>query len=169
MQDSLAVLTNDEMARLILRRLWQIHDAEGVSMGRCLSNVLLESAMHILPLPEMHDPDVFDVFELLDEAVKRKRKISHHLKATPRLQRISNRTLATLVLHELQAWYREDAEKNPLMALTFQWRLTNSAVGLLSLPRGFKKPASWSREDLIEESRERYRKYLNRQAEQRGF
>ena len=167
MHKSLSTLTNDELARLILRQLWQSHDASGVSMGRALRNVLLESAIHLMPMPDMRDPDAFNIPELFEEAAKRKRIIPRRMKTAPRLKRISNRTLAILALHELQAWYQADAEKNPHMPLAFEWRVADLAVGLLPLPRGFKKPASWSRKDLVEEARERYGRHIRRGIEQR--
>jgi hypothetical protein len=164
--ESLSVLTNDELARLILRQLWQFHDAGGVSMGRSLRNVLLEAAIHMMPMPEMRNPDASNIPELFEEAAKRKRIIPRRMKTAPRLKQISNRTLAILALHELRAWYQADAEKNPHMPLTFEWRVADLAVGLLPLPRGFKKPASWSLEDVVEEARERYRRHIRREMEQ---
>ncbi len=167
MHQSLSTLTNEQVARLILRQLWQSHDAGGVSMGRGFRSVLLESAIGIMPMPDMYNPDFFRPQRLFEEAAGRKAPIPSRVRPVFSLKRASKRTLAILLLHELRMWYREDAEKDPLRALTSEARMVDVALQLLPLPQGFKRPSSWSTERLIGGAQERYRAQLRRELEQR--
>lgn len=64
-------LTEIELVRLLLRRLWQHHDNGGISMGRTLENRLLESAMDQIPMPKGVNLDQWDDHELIEEADRR--------------------------------------------------------------------------------------------------
>jgi hypothetical protein len=163
---SLSELGNDEVARLILRKLWQLQDAGGVSMGRSPRSVFLESAINILPMP-VRNCDAFGTQELLEEVKKRRASIPPKLGSVRYVRRIGKRTLAILLLQELLAWYREDAKKDPQQALTVETRMTETVLRLMPLPRGFKRSASWSAEALVEQSRIRLRIASNRRFKRR--
>jgi len=159
----LSELTNYELARLILRQLWQFQDAAGVSMGRSKRSVLLEAALHLLPMPEMHDPDFFRLDDLYNGAKPAWRKAhSAQQLSFPDFRMINNRELATLLLYYLQQWYEDDAKKNPLESLRFERRMLNAVLNLL--PPGLHQ---FDESDLIEESAERHRHQLQSEADER--
>jgi hypothetical protein len=165
-----AALSNDDLARLMLRRVWQIQDAGGVSMGRSLRNVLLECALHLMPVRARLNTDIFDellLWEFLDKAAKRVPLPPRRMRRMPPLKRVSTRTVAILVIKELHLWYEEDARQNPMEALILETDLVRGVLPLLPLPEGFKKPDAWTHGMLIEEARERYHALLKREGDKR--
>ena len=157
MAESLSELTNHELARLILRKLWQFQAAGGVSMGRSRRSVLLETALDLLPMPEMDDPDLFDLHDLRGEASLPSRLTTSWDRqfSFPHFQLINNRELASLLGFHLQLWYTSDAKKNPQQSLNFEREILNLAVHLLLPPIHH-----FNESDLIEEAKERHRNYL---------
>jgi hypothetical protein len=164
-RDSLSILTNEELARLILRQLWQWHDASGISKGRGYRNMLLEAAMDFMPLPEMRNHDRFSIRNLLDAARMRQLPSLPPLKTKPRLKRISRRMLAIFLLREMQEWHRKDDEKNGAGSLRHEVELLDAAVNILPLASGLQKSAGWSAQDILSEARERYFIELSRRME----
>jgi hypothetical protein len=165
-----SLLTDDDLARLMLRRVWQAQDVGGVSMGRSPRSVLLECALHLMPVNERLNVGTFDelsLWEFLDKTTKRIPPPPRHMQRMPPLKRVSTRTLTILVIKELLLWYEEDARQNPIEALAFEADLVRGMLPLLPLPKGFKKPNDWTRNALIEEARERYHVLLKREGEKR--
>lgn len=69
-------LTNVEVARLLLRQLWQWQDVSGVSHGRSYESKILEAAIDLIPLPSGIKVDWYSVKALIEESERRKR-IAH--------------------------------------------------------------------------------------------
>jgi hypothetical protein len=153
-------LKNDELARLILRKLWQIQDVGGVSMGRSLRNVFLEAAKNIMPCPEMPNLDAFSEADLKQEGDRRKPKSPRRLRHSCVLKKLSDRTLAILLLLELKKWLDDDALKNPHGPLGWEIQATKSALRLLPLPKEFDGTELWSADSLVSEARDRYSERL---------
>jgi len=76
---SVVELTDIELSRLILRKMWQIHDAGGISMGRSQENKLLEAVLELIPLPKKVLLDKFSQKELLKEADRRRYEKTKHI------------------------------------------------------------------------------------------
>jgi hypothetical protein len=62
-------VSNTDLARMLMRVIWQIYDTGGISMGRSREAVLLESAMSLIPLSG--DCKNFVVKTAIDEASRR--------------------------------------------------------------------------------------------------
>ena len=72
----IGALTDVEIARLLLRCLWQVHSAGGISHGRSVDSRILESAMDLIPLPMGIMLDAYTCEDLREEGERRKR-IAH--------------------------------------------------------------------------------------------
>ena len=108
-------LTNENIARLLLRQLWQVYSAGGISHGRSLEGRLLEAAMNIIPLPRNIDPDFFWTECLLKEGrirLKEKPRIIFQRLCTPEQPNFfSSKLIASLLLGKIQELYAEDDQR----------------------------------------------------------
>lgn len=59
-------ISKTELARIILRLVWQSFDRGGISMGRSPKSRILEAVMGIIPLPELDNLDDFHQDEIKD-------------------------------------------------------------------------------------------------------
>lgn len=110
-------LSDRGLARLLLRKLWQMHDTGGISHGRSYRNRLLEAIIDLIPNPELRDLDFFSFQELIQESKIRNENLEMNCFAnlaimkSRTLKTITNRSLAYLVLLKLWYWYDERARK----------------------------------------------------------
>lgn len=163
------------IARLILRRLWQIQDAGGVSVGRSKQSVLLEAALDLMPWPADLDADSFSEQDLMDEATARSGNFLDRPLQLPLFSDLewqSNEVLIFLLLSHLRQHYLLMAEnvettndwsfviETPIMSLA--WLLLapgdDFSPDLMQLPI----------RNLVELSDERFRQKC-RQEEQERF
>ncbi|MGE5392386.1 MAG: hypothetical protein ACM3NH_01450 [Candidatus Saccharibacteria bacterium] len=101
---------NEDLARLLLRILWQGYDADGISYGRSLRAFLLESARHYLPEVKL-DFGPEDHSAVIDEAELRVRtKEPVQLLLYPGrgpIEGFMDCQFLQLLLMEIKRWYRQ--------------------------------------------------------------
>ncbi len=71
MKKPVEALTDVEIARLLMRQLWQRYDVGGISMRRSKESTLLEAAMSRIHVPIGIDLDDYSDKELIEEADRR--------------------------------------------------------------------------------------------------
>ena len=71
MKKPVEALTDVEIARLLMRQLWQRYDVGGISMRRSREPTLLEAAMSRIHVPIGIDLDDYSDKELIEEADRR--------------------------------------------------------------------------------------------------
>jgi hypothetical protein len=71
MKKPVEALTDVEIARLLMRQLWQRYDVGGISMRRSRESTLLEAAMSRIHVPIGIDLDDYSDKELIEEADRR--------------------------------------------------------------------------------------------------
>ena len=160
MNRKISNLKNYAVARLLLRKLWQLQDASGVSTGRAKRNVMLEGAIYIMPLLRFRNQDQFSRDELVNEAQRRVpdplffghpaggRKVPHLF-------------VAIVLLYHMREWYRADKEKDPRQALTLEMAILEAAIRLLPKPSS-EQVLGQQIEDLIRDANDRRRRILSR-------
>lgn len=154
-------LSHQKLARILLGKLWLIHDLSGVSMGRSWRSVLLETALLLFPFPDnLEVPEQWTWENLLEEARQRLKgsiPVQGELfsyEGQP-LGSLTNYQLTRLLLVELQKWYAEDAQRpDPLKV---EKEILEAAVALIHLP---EEHVQFPVRDLIDEAQERYRTIL---------
>jgi hypothetical protein len=175
-------LSDYVLARLLIRKLWQMYDNGGVSMGRSLRASLLES---ILPLlPELTDEESglsekVGVWELYREG-ERRRKINKKVEKQKftqpllfvSLPYISNATLFCLVIDAILDWYKADEKKSDF-PLVHQKDIVEMILYILSncfYKKQFARRRKYGYEELIEEVGNRGRVKMEMDLRQRlGF
>jgi|GEM_PF-2518044 len=156
-------LTDLELARLILRQLWQWQSASGVSHGRSPRNVLLEGFINLVEIPKRVNADAWNENDLLAEAQRRvpnRNTIPKPYTKVPAPSRISDFRFAMYMLELLNDFYEEDERAYPLESLRHERELLRAALRLLPIPKPFPKKPHWGMDQLYSDSRERYRKLL---------
>ncbi len=130
-------------------------------MGRAMRNVLLEAAIHIMPLPNVPCLDDLAEDDLFRESMRRGRVPPSRHKLGPhcRLHRMRDRSLAILLLEHLWEWYKEDERKDPNMSFIWEMQAMVAVLRLLPISKEAGFPA-WPVEILIRESRERWARAL---------
>ncbi|MFC1775591.1 hypothetical protein ACFLY0_01925 [Patescibacteria group bacterium] len=132
--DVLECLSDEELARLLLRQLWQCYDSGGISIGRSPESQLLEAVMNIIPLPDLVDMDRFYSDDIMIEARIRFAVIereSCEMKQYALFQQnptLSDNCLAYLLLKKLTNLYEK--EEFPRLA---EVGLITSAMKLISI------------------------------------
>ena len=151
-------LTNDELARLLLRILWQMQDAGGVSGGRALRSLFLEAVPPLLPELDVPNMDRFSAVELLDESEQRVRNMMQigcdQQMLFPELAFAESRTLAVCILFRLKELYTEDAEREDQLPME-ELRIVSAAVSLLPPYEDCMPFNDCTYGDLLNESSER--------------
>lgn len=168
---SLGKVSNLILARLILRQLWQIQDARGISMGRSRRNCFLEGAIHLIPIPEYIHSDDFGYEQLLDEAQRRNPVYAPNrpfYKRNPTPKTLGNLPIAILLLKELEKYYEEDEAKNgPMNSITSEPKLCAIVIRLLPPQKQIRKAwIKWNPELLYMEARDRYSEIIRKQSEE---
>ena len=158
-------VTNLELARLILRQLWQYQDAGGISMGRHYRNALLEGFTDIIRLPKNIYSDAWSEEDLMNEAMRRNpvnNPIPKTRKRVPKLCQLSNLRLGIYLLELLKEFYEEDALANPHYPLWLENKLLNAASRLIPTPRPFPHRPRWTKDAILFEARDRRRKLFEK-------
>jgi hypothetical protein len=164
----LYTLPNYQIGRLLLRRLAQLQDARGVSMGRSRRNCLLEGAVHILPrswIPRCLDIDAVTFDDLWDETTRRNpvyAPVPSLYPKMPMLAQLENIPLAVLLLHHLEIFYQEDRESHSFDFITDEGETAMMAMRLLPPQPSFPETPSWTVDELVQEARWRYSRKLSR-------
>jgi hypothetical protein len=163
-------LSSKDLARLLLRLLWQRYDVGGISMGRAPESRLLESAMELLPLPGVPDTDSF----LLDDMIKEGRARleisssgSQMFFSQGKLIYLSDSCVAYLVLKKLSELFGELERSRGYPVPPHEKEIISVAEGLLSIDMTESTAdlnnllGSFSREDLLLEVDDRV--YITRE------
>lgn len=157
---ALEALSDVDLARLMLRQLWQDQDASGISVGRHPRNCLLEAAMGLIPMPRNIDSESFD--ELNIEA-ERRMKLGvtqltlggSEVKIEP-IQELNSLALATLLLGQLKLYYDEHLAREPVQRFGRESQIFAAALKLLPKLPEVERQAYTSEELLEEVSRRNY-------------
>ena len=165
MGKTISTLTDYAVARLLLRKLWQLQDASGVSMGRAKRNVLLEGAIYIMPLLRFRGQDQFGRDQLIDEAMRRTES-SLPLRSAVGERKVPHMVIAVILLYHMREWYEADAQKDPMQALRLEMEILDASLRLLPKPSP-EQVTERQIEDLVEDANDR-RRYLLRRRYQRA-
>jgi len=155
MKTSIKNFNNHELGRFLLRRLYQIHDASGVSLGRSERSFLNEAILDIFPLPD--GADFFKYSDLMFEAEKRgqkKRKTFQQFLLCDNLNMLHTHSLIYLILLKLKEWYKKDAKKMGY-PLAEEMKIVDITIPMFFPSEYINNFLSVSQEELIEESKER--------------
>ncbi len=127
-------LSNKDLARLLLRLLWQRYDVGGISTGRAPESRLLESAMDILPLPDVASVDGFLLEDMMEEGrtrLKIRSSGSQLFFSQDQLVYLSDLCVAYLVLKKLSELFDELERSRGYPVPSHEKELVGIATALL--------------------------------------
>jgi hypothetical protein len=156
MNGNISCLSDHLIGRLLLRQMWQIHDASGVSLGRSARSLLLEAVLDIYPIDNCHEEFTQDM--LICEAKKREaRKIFKppQLLFFNDLKMLDTYSLMYLILLELYEWYKKDAEEND-WPLVEEISIIEAVMPMFYPEEDVSSFLSISQDQLLLESKDRY-------------
>ncbi len=138
----ISVISDDVLARIFFKRLWQSYDSGGFSVGRSIQSNLLESYLHLNQydnLPEFP----LGLREFAEEA---DRRCSFIYRQTvfgdlENLSTISNHDISLLCIDALRTWYHTYKDvKTPqgYLANTWESRFVDSVYKIMPIPNFVK-------------------------------
>jgi len=128
-------LSNKDLARLLLRLLWQRYDVGGISMGRSPQSRLLEAVMGILPLPDIAGIDSLLLGEMIEEGRTRLGVVtsgSQLFFSRDQLIYLPNLCIGYLLLKKLSELFHELESSRGYPVSSYEKEVIDVAGGLLS-------------------------------------
>lgn len=169
---NLTDLSDLELARLLLSRLWRTYDAEGISVGRSLRAALVEEINSIILCPEVGENEI-ELANLIQEA-DRRLKSKENSRETQlllwpdELCFLDDVSLSYVLLLVLLDWYAKDAiksehplnwERGIVLKIARLWRYENHCEHLE--PKSMEGVV-----DVLAETKDRFRARWKKELEE---
>lgn len=152
-------LSNPQIARVLMRQLWQGYDAGGISMGRSPEARLLEAAMKIVPLPFVVTLERFTPSYIIRESKKiinNTQVCSNQMLLQPdQIEFFGSDLLAFFLLCKLCRIYIEKLSSNEYTLPSWELNIINTAIEFLLPDIYVYQISPLSPEKLIEEANRR--------------
>ncbi len=154
---TLKELSDQELARLILRRLWQYYDSGGISNSRARRSLMIETAFKLMPLPQNISLDEWDEEQLQAEAEAR------FVRPAPiqlnlfsyndySIESFPGQLLARLLIHKVLAWHCYSQTGRDY---TFEKPFIQLAARLCPLPWPYQRLPLSKVQQIIDEIKDR--------------
>jgi hypothetical protein len=157
-------VSDEDLARILMRFLWQQYDAGGVSMGRSLRSAMLEIVLWIIPFPrkiKLFEESFLNFSKALVEARSRvKSGVPTQLVFDFGLEHMPDRHFVSLLFDAMVRWYENDqhfhqyplsSEREILLAICGCLRVSGYMVQFR------ENGVSYTPEQLRDEGNDRFR------------
>ena len=148
-----------QLARTLIRGLWHIYDSGGVSCGRSLRATLIEEVIRLWESDNF--PTVETISAILEDVQSHARQMTLQHLLFVDLKLLSDVELIRLLLAKLHEWYENDAILHDEPLGFYEFSIMHSICELLHIDaraqKFFRQNLKYSIEDLIEETKRRYR------------
>lgn len=154
-------LSNYELARVFMRRVWNSYDVGGISMRRSMRAALLEAVLPFCPFVDRNINLDWRKFVPIEEALQRPvgRQLLLFDEESIALEAVTDQTIVLLLLQHLYQWYLEHENSERICNIE-EKRLIGAVLHLLGLP--CKYPVfDW--EEVLLEAEDRYRERIMKQ------